>query len=656
MGIRDLSAEDKTEEAKAKVALSPELEGKLAEFLKKAGEAKRKLWATRMSKEIERIAKATGLGEEESKVLEAPAEQAAEACIQGWAGKLEESWRKWLGNMGEEEMAVDQMFSQVDQAAQADWFGDYVRPYEHPKWEEGIRRVLSAEKLAVWEKARDERDEAIKKEAAAVLKASVEASGQQQETMLIAKGAAIKSQLALPKERAEKLETLAKAIASTGADRLRKRGEKMLIAMDDVQRQQALKTKRFYVQVDEKDGEVLEAAWKEGVAGILVGDEEKRLKETREKSMARRSVVMGKLMITLLDDRIAFTESQRERLQPIAERLVKDQKSLFDEANLQDFYRLNAQSFFTAGAKANEDELKAILDPNQWQHWKDVCLPKNRVSQVMAGGMAVIRNSQPAAGVKPPASPAEPEDLENALSDYFHKNTVNERKQLLALNLLKAEDAARVAGLAPEALARLETAARGVMEVALAVWRTSTEQNIRSQLQDATAENIKQRLASMGVYSTQRSIVSGSPEAPLWDKTVKSELTEPQQAAWKKELDARVAYRNKAIVAIIMTEFDRKVSLTAEQWTKLEPIIAGKVKDYAPDIESMFSSSYPYSWFLQSYTLFIPIAAIPEVDLKAILSKEQWDGWTGSPEMENTNNYWENVQSRHEQRVKEAKK
>ena len=104
-----------------------------------------------------------------------------------------------------------------------------------------------------------------------------------------------------------------------------------------------------------------------------------------------------------------------------------------------------------------------------------------------------------------------------------------------------------------------------------------------------------------------------------------------------------------------MSEFDRKVALTAEQWTKLEPILAGTVKDYAPDIENMFSSNYPYSWFLQSYTMFIPIAAVPEADMKGILSKEQWDGWKGSPEMENTNNYWENVQNNHKNRVKEKK-
>jgi hypothetical protein len=80
------------------------------------------------------------------------------------------------------------------------------------------------------------------------------------------------------------------------------------------------------------------------------------------------------------------------------------------------------------------------------------------------------------------------------------------------------------------------------------------------------------------------------------------------------------------------------------------------VETYAPDIESMFSGSYGYSWFLQSYSLFIPIVAVPEADLKAILGKDQLEWVTTSPEIENSRNYWDNVKNRHEQRKKEKSK
>ena len=663
VGIRCIAAEaaattaEKAEE-KTTIQLSPELEDKLADFIKRASEAKLKVWTGRMKKEIERIGKVAPLGEEESKALEITGEQASEACLGGWASKLGDNYRGYLGNYDEEQ--VDQMLAQVDQIVQSDWFGNYLRPFDHPKWNEGIQRILGADKATAWKMFRADRDDALRKEAADVLKATVQVSRQQRETTLIAKGAVIQSLLGLPKERGEKLEALAKTIAEVGAGKFHERAEELLLAMDDADRQQVLKTKQYPVQEEPQYIEAQFTEWQKAATGLLSEEERTRLKLTQETSASRRVVVMGKILITLLDDRIALTESQRQRLEPIAERLVKGQKALFDESNQQSYYRLNPQTFFTIGAKANEEELKTILDPNQWNHWKDVCSPKGRVTTTtvnkLGGGVVFARKVVAVTEAKPTPGPQEPEDVENALAEFFHNAAVTQRKQLQPANLLKAEDAARVAGLGPEALARLETAARGTTEASLAAWRTNTDQTVRSQLRDATAENIKQRLAAIGTYNYQVNRGAGVPESPLWDATVKSEMTQSQITAWKKELESRVAYRGKTVAALIMSEFDRKLFLAGEQWTKLEPIVLEKVKDYAPDIESTFSSSFPYTWFLQSYTLFIPLAAVPEADLKAILSKEQWNSWTGSPEMEMTNNYWENVKSRHEQRTKKEPK
>jgi hypothetical protein len=49
--------------------------------------------------------------------------------------------------------------------------------------------------------------------------------------------------------------------------------------------------------------------------------------------------------------------------------------------------------------------------------------------------------------------------------------------------------------------------------------------------------------------------------------------------------------------------------------------------------------------------LFLPVAAIPEKDLKAILTKEQWDRWTGSQEFSNVANYWNMINNNHQARV-----
>ncbi len=633
---------------KPKVTLSPEKEARLAEALKKAGESKRKFWTERMKREIERVTKATGLDANGGNALEDAAGQATDACLGGWSTAVGESWRQYAGMLDDDGLVLDQL---ADQSVQADWSGDYLRPFEHALWEGALRRTLSADQFAAWEKIEKARREAVAKETAELLKAAVDRACDEQRRLLIAKGAAIKSSLALSKERAAKLDELATTATATAGDGLRSRAGVMFLRLEDDQRKAMLKSRQFYLGLEVKDLEVQHATWTEGLAALLSPEEKKQLETATERYKTKRVAVIARVLIAELDDRIAFNASQRERLQPIAERLVKDdQPALIPDNAMERIYRIDPQVLFTAGAKATAVEMEAILDARQWQRWQEACLAKNQ-RRVRVG--SAVKKSGPGAALPKAAPVPEPEEVENAFSDYLHEKASGERQRLLAIHLLKAEDAARVAGLAPDAAGRLATAARGVTEVALAAWAATTESSVRSQARDVTPQNVRQRLAAMESYTFSSRSSGGTATAPIWEKAMKAELTEAGRAAWEKELAARIAYRDSAIAAVIMSEFDRKIPLEAEEWTKLEPLIARAVKDYAPDIAMMFSSTTP--WYLQSYSMFIPFAAVPEKELKGILKKDQWDRWVTSEENGNTANYWENVQRYHTQRVKEKK-
>lgn len=316
--------------------------------------------------------------------------------------------------------------------------------------------------------------------------------------------------------------------------------------------------------------------------------------------------------------------------------------------NKSEYGNLAPQTFFVAASKATEEETKPILDPVQWKHWQEICAPKN--PEANPPKTEVNANQPP--------QPAEPEDLERAISDFLQEKTVGGRKRLLAATILKAEDAARVAQLPADMADRLRTAARGDAEESLAAWKTQMDQFLRSNfVRDATAQNVKQRLASLDDYYfgdrfSPFSRRDAQDKESIWDKSVKNELTDQQRGAWQKEVDGRSAYREKAIASALMAEFDRKNPITPGQWEKLEPIIAGILKDYSPEIANNFSSSNDTPWYLQYYSMFMPFAGVPEKDFKAILTKEQWDRWTGSNECSNSANYWENIQQNHEQRVK----
>ena len=50
----------------------------------------------------------------------------------------------------------------------------------------------------------------------------------------------------------------------------------------------------------------------------------------------------------------------------------------------------------------------------------------------------------------------------------------------------------------------------------------------------------------------------------------------------------------------------------------------------------------------------VPLArerlGIPEEDLKALFSKEQWERWTTTDEFTNAKNYWNNIRQNHQNR------
>ena len=654
MGLSVVTGAETKIDAKRQPNLGPEVEAKLTEFLGKANETKRRHWAERMQREIDELAETTGLGADARERLRPLVEQLIESSVRAWSPKFSEWLRSSLSPYVGQPEAVDQMLSQMDQPRYTDFFGGYFRPFEDPKWAEEIKAILPPAQTAAWEKARAERKDAVLRETAEVLKKAIEQTRAGQELALASKVESIKMALALTKDRAAQLDAIAKAAVETALGNVRKRAERNVLAMEKDQREEVVRS-GLHVPLEESDIAVQKGAWEAGVAKLLSAGEGSRLRGMQEEYRERQSKALAGVLIAQLDEQVAFTESQRAHLRPLIEREVRADPSVLPSENEQPYYQINLGKLFVCGRMVKAEELQTILDETQRQRWQEACSGKSSLPRSAVGMIRIFGAAAPAAPANPSARPGEPEDVENAISDHFYEKAATERKRLLAINVLKAEDAARVAGLSPPAARQLAIAARGTAEGELAVWKANTDQSLRSQLQDVTPENVKQRLASLDRYNYGRRSGGDSELGALWEATVQAELTEAQRAAWKKEIDARGGWRDEAIANLIMAELDRRIALTTEQWGKLEPQIGKMVKEYGPDIGTMFSSSYSNIWYLQSHSMFLPVMAVPEKELKDILSKEQWERWTGGVEFGNTTNYWENVQRMHTSRVREKK-
>ncbi len=100
--------------------------------------------------------------------------------------------------------------------------------------------------------------------------------------------------------------------------------------------------------------------WKEGLAKVLSPAQLKALETARADSDLRSAAALGKMMLAELDQKVAFTAAQRQSLEPIATRLMKNSVPRPD-ADGQSGY-INQTVFWHAGSAATDHDLTPILD------------------------------------------------------------------------------------------------------------------------------------------------------------------------------------------------------------------------------------------------------------------------------------------------------
>lgn len=626
----------------------PEALATVTGLLKKAAVQKRKQFDTLMHDEIDATVKDTGLNADGAKALEGAATTAEDAAVDDFTTRCLQQFREvypkntafslqWIAKPNAATLAVNSnglLGSEVH----------YTGPLDQPAWTDGLTRTLSPEQAATREKVRTERRKVFEKTMADFLDKQVEKLRPQLETAVLAECSEIVAALDLPKERADAITALAKKATDASMEAWRNAVEKSLAGQSESQRTQAFKNKNFYFPSNEKDAPEKQAAWTEGLAKLLTDEDRTRLKTVRDGKRARRVHALGLLVLTTVDEKLALTVSQRQRLEPILEKAASSKQELFPNTANGGFYNVQPANIYKAAAAARQEDVQPILDDAQWKHWQTI------THNGYAGDENGEDEESPRAAPSPAkqeASIPEPEDMERIVSDYLQTRAAAHYKQVETVMLLRAEDATRVAGLEAAHAARLQTAARGSAEGALAAWIPNVEQNTRATVQGATPEDIRQKLGGGSRFSYER---PDSSTENIWKAAVNAELTPDQQTAWAKERDARSQYNASAVTEFLLAEFDRKFSLSPAQWEKLTPAVVKALQEYQPDIQQMFSYSNS-TWYLTSYYMFMPLHALPENDIKALLSKAQWDQWTASREYSYTTMYWESIRQNHSSRT-----
>ena len=640
--------------AKEEATFSPEVEKKFAEFLEKGGAEKAKAESLRFQKELADMVKITGLGEAGQKALETAGVAAGERAMKDWRQKIEKFYRtSWPT-----EITVsyfEEALAEIAQMVRSPFGGDYVTAWEQPVFQEALAQVLDPKQAATWKAEVAERKRKFNEETKGLV-AATKARFRDADLLTISGTAsAIAQVLSLDEERAKKLQKLGEQAADKTAEAIQEKARQTLLSFDEATRKQYVKRNNLYITQDEKDGPERQAVWTEGLKEILTPEEAQRWQTELDRRNERRFSTLARMCVWALDQVVAFTASQREQIRPLAEKWVREKKAQFVQRRGSNYSNYSVDSFYRAAVLAKDEDLQRILDAKQIARWKAACQDQSSAQRAAAARARVVAGAS-AEGAKRTAF--EPEELENAISDSLAEMAVAGQKDAVTDALLQAEDAIRVAGVEGKAARRLETAARGAMEANLEVWRTNAAAQVRSQLQGATPADFQQRLANVGfnlANQNQRRLgAKGGPKG-LWEKTVATELSEAQREAWTKETEAREADEQRTIVVTLLGELDRICLLTDEQRGQFEPLLTAHMKEYGPDFAIAFS--YQSSgWFLMGYYMLTPVAGLGEKEVRKIVTDGQWKQLSGSQQYSNGVRYWENIETSHKQRVKEAEK
>ena len=619
---------------------------KLAALLGKISDETRKLQSGYMATKVDAVAKATGLDAGGRKALETAAAQAVDQGVQKSDAALAELCRAQFSgarprqltaalNLGNDPNATIGTPASYARAWQRQ---GGISPSDMPAWAAALKQTLTPAQATAWDAAEAKRKLEVESEIGDYLN-GVDVMGTELEARVLTPSATeVRQALNLSSDRLDKLEALEKSVASDFGDAARAAAEKALLAMADDERKEVVAQKSYYNWLPP----LTKNRWDEALPKLFSPEEVRQIQTAKEDRKDDRARAMGKVLLALMDERTALTAAQRQLLEPIAERLVKNEDDLVSP-NPNENYSISPSTIYGAAGNGSGDEIKAILDPLQWRHWRDAAELKN-IPEDGAYQESVVQ-LPPADATSVPAAPAPaPEDVERMISDFLADKSKTAREQMFAGQMLKAEDVARVLHLPEEAAARLDTAARGSADAALNGWNASMEQMVRSNISDATPETVKERLAAIQSYQfEQRGMQIGSaatPDGSVWDRAVKEELSPDQQKEWKVETDARGVYRAKAVAGWITCSFAQSFGLSPDQSAKLEPMIGNVLIKYTPGIGSFFSNN---AWYLESFYMYLPVAGIPGKDLEALLSKDQLDHWNGSQMHAIASSYWTNI-------------
>jgi hypothetical protein len=242
-----------------------------------------------------------------------------------------------------------------------------------------------------------------------------------------------------------------------------------------------------------------------------------------------------------------------------------------------------------------EEALKTVLRPEQYAKWEQLAAERRgRIDKAVAAY------------------------IEKRRSEWVTKRTET--------RVTYADSISKSYGLTEEQTTALRQGISEVVEQAGKSWGSAVELQLREYLKTAFLGAADERLqavenAAMN-FGNDTDETTMEQEEKAWSALVGRILDAGQLQQYQVAEKARMERRLRSLARVVVAEVDRKVLLTAQQRSQLEPLLKDVVADHALKLEGLLSQSY-----VNSEMLLGVVSLLDEQKVKPILDQDQWDGW-----------------------------
>jgi hypothetical protein len=602
--------QNEAEEGEAKTPkLSEEDEKALTDLIRKAARTRRSEFKKDLEKAVKDLADSADLGDARKDKLEALIPNVTEAAVAAWEKKAREWMMTYVVQAGGNAAVIRDWKPETLSNDRNSNFAA-VAADQTPEWKAGLKDILSEGQLRVVEEGEKARIDKVRKEMGDYLNASETYAGTlftgQMDTAL----GRIERFGGVDEERRKKLKKAADEAVKTTTAEWRTRAENQLLAMDEEARDQMAKNGGFMgVAVTDKANQAEEQkVWREAVAQLLTDAERKLISESRAAVRARRADALAMVLVADLDRLIGLSEEQRNAITKLAgKRMLALPSQYFDPPENNGYYSLDIGQMMQKLGSI-KDKILPLLGERQVKRWESLA-----PDQLSRSGYVRERMDP---GKLPPPEEMDEFEVERVVSQFLHREAKRMKQKLLTVMEARVDSVTKVANPPPDAVAVLNTAAKGAAEQMAQASIINLTGYVRGQFQNVKPADVPARLQNLyNPYFSERQV---QPDPERWTSAVNRLLTESQRKAWKAECDARDAWRLRGLTDMVVTEIEKRFALTPEQREAVRKKMESVIKEYDPDFTQFFS----FGWHLQGYYSMIPMAMLSEKEMEELFGKQ----------------------------------